>query len=463
MKFYFELPKWLSEPRSRTKAFWWLMFWLNLGIIFYIWWNSSSHYYIMKPTGGNMYIAIGRLTGLLIQYAIVIQVLLIGRISFIEQAFGFDKMNKLHRLIGQWIVVFLVAHPLLLTIGNATADNYSLWNEFASFLATWEDVFLAFIGACIFIYVASISYAIVRKKLRYELWYFLHLLTYLAMALVFFHEINTGDLPKTVGAETSFIQHPYLIYWYVLNFTVFGFVILYRFVKPLWNTVRFEFRVAHVVLETKDTFSVYITGKNLVDFKYKAGQYANITFLQKGLWFTHPFSFSAEHNDTYIRFTMKALGDYTKRLGELTPGTRVILDGPLGLFIEETSQNEKLLFIAGGIGITPIRSMIGDIMRRQKNIIMIYAARTVEDIAFRKEFELFQAKQQFPIHYILATPTEGYESGFLDREKLVRLVPDFFERDVYLCGPPPMMSATVANLKGLGFKNVNLHYEMFSF
>lgn len=94
---------------------------------------------------------------------------------------------------------------------------------------------------------------------------------------------------------------------------------------------------------------------------------------------------------------------------------------------------------------------------------MIYAARTVDDIAFRKEFELFQSTQPFPIHYILATPTEGYESGFLDREKLVRLVPDFFERDVYLCGPPPMMAATVVNLKGLGFKNENLHYETFSF
>jgi predicted ferric reductase len=181
------------------------------------------------------------------------------------------------------------------------------------------------------------------------------------------------------------------------------------------------------------------------------------------LWFTHPFSFSAEHNDSYIRFTMKALGDHTKRLGELKSGTRVILDGPLGLFIEETAKNEKLLFIAGGIGITPIRAMIGDIMRRKRDIILIYAARTVEDLAFKKEFDLFQSKQPFPIHYLLSTPTEGYESGFLDREKLVRYVPDFFERDVYLCGPPPMMAAAVANLEGLGIRNISLHYEKFSF
>ena len=453
MKLYFELPHWLSDKRARAKTLWIFIFVLNLGALLYIWYNGSSHYYLTNPEAGNLYIAIGRLIGLLTQYTLIIQVLLIGRISFIEQAFGFDKMNRIHRLIGEWIIVFLVAHPVLLTLGNATANEYSLWDQFTSFLTTWEDVFLAFIGSIVFIFVAGISYAIVRKKLRYELWYFLHLLTYVALVLVFFHEINSGDLTKPA----------YLYYWYALNFITFAFVILYRFIKPLWNVLRFQFKVMHVTLETKDTFSVYITGKNIAKFKYKAGQYANITFMQKGLWFTHPFSFSVEHNDTYIRFTMKALGDYTKKLGELKVGTRVILDGPLGLFIEETTQNKKLLFIAGGIGITPIRAMIGDIMRRKADIILIYAAHTVEDIAFRKEFDLFQEKQPFPIHYIIATPTEGYESGFLDREKLVRFVTDFFERDVFLCGPPPMMAATVTNLKGLGFKNLNLHYEMFSF
>jgi predicted ferric reductase len=453
MRFYFEIPDWLSERRSRRRTFWTVACFANLAALVAIWWNGSSHYYIVAPEGGNLWIALGRLMGILVQFMIVIQVLMISRLPHIEQAFGFDKLNRVHRLIGQWLIVFIVAHPLFLTIGNATANEFSLLDQFASFLAEWEDVFLAFIGASLFIYIAGISYAIVRKKLRYELWYYLHLFTYVAMALVFFHEINTGDLAS--GAA--------LYYWYALNFIAIGFVIVYRFARPLWNAVRYEFRVAHVALETKDTFSVYITGKDLVKFRYRSGQYANITFLQRGLWFTHPFSFSAEHNDTYIRFTMKALGDYTKRLGELRVGTRVILDGPLGLFIEELSRNEKLLFIAGGIGITPIRSMVGDIMRRGKDVVLLYAARTVDDIAFRKEFEMFQEKRPFPIHYILSAPTEGYESGYLDREKLVRLVPDFYERDVYLCGPPPMMDAAIKNLKGLGFKNVNLHYEKFSF
>lgn len=445
-----------NNKRSRLKALWLCVFAVNLIAVISIWWFGSSHYYITDHGEGNLYIALGRLIGLLMQYTILIQVVLIGRISFIEQAFGFDKMNRIHRLIGEWIIVLLVAHPLLLTIGTATQNAYTLWDQFGSFLAEWQDVFLAFIGASIFIYVASISYAIVRKKLRYELWYVLHLATYAAIVLVFFHELNTGDLAS--------VSKPWFLwYWYVLNFSAFAFVITYRFLIPLWNSWRFAFRVEHVELAAKDTYSVYITGNNIGHFRFKPGQYANITFLQKGLWFTHPFSFSMEPDGKHIRFTMKALGDHTRRLGQLRPGTRVILDGPLGLFIEETAVSEKLLFIAGGIGITPIRSIIGELVPKKRDMVLIYGVRTLDDIAFRDEFASLQQQHPFPIHYILSTPTPGFESGYLDKEKLTRLVPDFDQRDVFLCGPPVMMDAAIDNLKDLKFKSIQLHYEKFSF
>ncbi len=453
MHFYFELPEWITDKRTRTRLVWYLLFFVNLIVIGFVWTKGSSSYYLQNPDDGNAYIALGRLTGLLVQLAITIQLLLVSRMVAIEQSFGFDRLNRVHRLVGKWLLVGIVLHPILLSVGYAVGNATTPLDQFFNFLATWENVFLAFVGSMLFVYVALISYAIVRKRLKYELWYYLHLLTYVAFGLVFLHELESGDLTKDLS----------LFYWYFLNFTVIAFVIAYRVIRPLWKSARHGFTIAQVTVESKDTFSVYITGRDIVNFGYKSGQYANLTFLQKGMWFTHPFSFSAEHNDTYIRFTMKALGDYTKRLGELRPGTRVIIDGPLGLFIEEKAKNEKLLFIAGGIGITPIRSMIGDIVRRGKDITLIYAVRTLEDIAFRKEFESLRERQPFPIHYIVSTPTPGYETGFLDREKLVRLVPDFYERDVYLCGPPPMMDATIVNLKGLGFKEENLHYEKFSF
>jgi ferredoxin-NADP reductase len=96
-------------------------------------------------------------------------------------------------------------------------------------------------------------------------------------------------------------------------------------------------------------------------------------------------------------------------------------------------------------------------------MVLIYAVRTPADIAFKAEFELFASTYHVPITYVLSTPTPGFESGYVDKEKIVRLVPDFFDRDVYLCGPPPMMAACVTTLTELGIPKKDIHFEKFSF
>ena len=449
---YFALPTPLRSPRTMKKIFWYGLLALNMIAIIAIWYTRSS-YYIQNPEDGNILKALGRLAGLFAEVAILLELLLIGRITVIEQTFGHDKMNKIHRWIGYSILLFMLGHPILLTMASAQANGYTFYQQFADFLANGEDIFAAFVSIILFAYIIVLSLPIIRKRLRYETWYFTHLLVYLAIGLAFSHQIESGDVSVA----------PYLYYWLVLNFTIFGVMLFYRLIKPLLNAWRFEFRVADVTMETKDTYSIYIKGKNIEQFSYQAGQFANITFLQKGLWYSHPFSFSVEPNTNCVRFTIKALGDYTKRLGELKVGTRVILDGPLGLFVDKAALRDKLLLIAGGIGITPIRALIGHLVTEKKDFVLMYAARTPEDIAFRAEFEEFQKIHPFTIHYIMSAPTEGYESGFIDREKLVRLTPDFYDRDVYLCGPPPMMTATVKNLEGLGVPIKNIHFEKFSF
>ena len=215
---------------------WYALFFFNLLILLYIWGSGSSNYYITDSSGRNIYIALGRLFGLLTQFTIIIQVLLISRITLIEQTFGFDTLNRVHRLVGQWIVVLLVAHPLFLTIGYRSMTSYTWWGQFTDFLLTWDDVFFAFTGSIIFICIIGISYAIIRKRLRYEYWYFPHLLTYLAIFLVFFHQINWGDVSSGWP----------LYYWYAVSCSIFTFAILYRFVRPLWNAYRFQFKVDRI-------------------------------------------------------------------------------------------------------------------------------------------------------------------------------------------------------------------------
>lgn len=401
-----------------------------------------------------MLIALGRITGLLGEYFLLVQLVLVGRVRWAEHLFGFDKLNKFHRLIGYSILSLLLTHPLLLTMGYAQASNVPFLSQFADFLAHKDNVLIAFIALLIFIFVVFLSISIVRKKLRYETWYFSHLLTYVAIGLAFSHQLGTGDLRSGWT----------LNYWYILNFSVFGFVLLYRFARPAYLFFRHRFFIGDIVQETPDTYSIYIFGKHMDRFMFEAGQYANITILARGMWYTHPFSFSSAYNGKFIRFTIKSLGDYTSKIKDIKKGTPVIIDGPLGLFVEKKSARDKYLFIGGGIGITPLRSMIESLSSKNKDMVLICGNKTEKDIAFKKEFEnICNGCPSISIHNILGTPTPGYESGFIDKEKIVRLVPDFYDREVFLCGPPPMMKATADNLKDLGFPPEHIHYEKFSF
>lgn len=437
----------------KTPKFWLLaFFWGNIVIIVGIFWVHSA-YYIHHPEDGNRYIAIGRITGLLAEFLMLNQLALIGRIKFIESVFGFDVLNKFHRFLGYTIMAGILIHPIALIYGNALANGVSFVYQFSDFLANKNGVYLSFISILLLIFIVVIT--LERKKFKYETWYFAHLLTYAVIGLAFTHQLNTGDLRTNAP----------LYYWLTLHAAVLFFVLCYRLVRPLLLSLWHGFYIDKVEMETHDTCSLYIKARNMKGFHFEAGQYANITILARGRWFTHPFSFSSDYNGEYIRFTIKQLGDYTNALMTVTPGTYVIIDGPLGRFVRRTAIRDKLFFIAGGIGITPIRAMMEGASKEGKDMVLMYANKTIEDVAFTKELEVIQATspEHTKIHHVFATPTAGFESGFIDKEKIVRLVPDFYDREVFLCGPPPMMTAMVTQLKELGFSLDHVHFEKFSF
>lgn len=450
MEFYFKLPSIASVKKFLV----FLLFAGNIAFIFYFWFAHSG-YYIRNPDGGNLFIALGRLSGLLGEFFLLTELVMIGRIHPLEHLFGFDRLNMIHRWIGYNILILLLAHPLFLTIGNAQANGVSYLFQFQDFLANTKYVLLAFIGLLLFLYVIFIS-IFARKKVRYETWYFTHLLTYAAVGLALAHQMGTGDL---IGGVP-------LHYWYILNFSVFGLVLLYRFMRPLSRFAFHRFFIQSISQESPDAYSIYVSGHHMEYFKFESGQYANISILAKGMWQAHPFSFSSAYNGEHVRFTIKKSGDFTAKIPSIKPGTHVIIDGPLGLFVEKRAVRKKFLFIAGGIGITPLHAMIESLTRNRKDadIAMIYAVKTENDLVFRQEIE--NMKKIIPnlaVHYVLGTPVAGYESGRVDKDKIIRLVPDFYSRDVFLCGPPPMMQAVFRDLKEVGFSKHHVHFEKFSF
>jgi predicted ferric reductase len=434
------------------KIAFYLLFSLNLGAIIYLWLSGTSYQLLTSGTQSGILIAFGRLFGLLGEFFILVQLILIGRITFIEQQFGHDRLNQLHRWIGYGMVLFFLGHPLLLTLGYSQISEVSFWSQFLNFLKNWEDVFKAFLAVLLFVGVILTSIVIVKKRLRYETWYFTHLLMYLGVALAFGHQTNTGDLSD--GAP--------LYYWLVFNFVVFGFVLIFRWLRPIYRFYQHRFYIEKVLPETPGVFSIYLKGRELKRYKFYPGQFANLTFLQRGMWFTHPFSFSTAPNGEYLRFSIKASGDFTNKINSLKTGTKVIIDGPLGIFTPAVAITDKFLLIAGGIGITPIRALAEHFVREGKNIFLLYGMKTDQDITFKDELQKLQLKYHFMLSEVIVAPG-GFGQGHINRETIKQQVPDFLERDIYLCGPTPMMTGILTELKSLGMPKKQIHYEKFNY
>jgi ferredoxin-NADP reductase len=157
--------------------------------------------------------------------------------------------------------------------------------------------------------------------------------------------------------------------------------------------------------------------------------------------------------------SIKAAGDFTDRIRELTPGTPALLEGPLGAFTA-AGPHDKYLMVAGGIGITPIRALIESLAAAGRDIVLLYSVKTANDLVFASELRALTAH----CHFILSRHAENteHERGRIDLGMLARLVPDVRDREVFICGPQPMMKAVADALSELQVRKSSIHYEQFA-
>ena len=245
---------------------------------------------------------------------------------------------------------------------------------------------------------------------------------------------------------------------------VFTSHVAYRFLRPIYVYRKQQFKVSRIIRENYNTVSVYIKGKDLKSFDIKAGQFMILRFLTKGVWWqAHPFSLSHLPENNELRITPKELGDFTAQIKNISPGTKILIEGPYGTFTNMFGAYNKVLLIAGGIGITPIRTLMEEMLEKGKEVVLLYANKSKEDIVFKDELEAVTEKYSAKISYVLSEDANfPAEKGYIDEEKIKQLVPDFMSRDVYLCGPPPMMDKLIQTFKSFGLKDSQLHFEKFS-
>jgi predicted ferric reductase len=207
--------------------------------------------------------------------------------------------------------------------------------------------------------------------------------------------------------------------------------------------------------------------------RFQPGQFAWIN-----IWYTpfadteHPFSYSSSAEQTdRIEFTIKELGNFTRTIKQVPVGKRVYIDGPYGAFVPDDHPAYKgYVFIAGGVGITPIMGILRTLADRgeQKPLLLFYGNRDWEGVTFREELEELKQRLNLEVVYIIEKPDEGWEgeSGFITADLLRKYMPTDLKRnnyEIFLCGPEPMLNAVEPLLEDdLGVSWDDIHLERFN-
>ncbi len=397
--------------------------------------------------------AIGQLTALYGTFLALIQLLLMSRAPWLDAIFGRDRLVLAHRWVGFASVWLIGAHALFTTLGFALADGRSFLGEAWVLITTWEFVLMATVSLGLFIAVAITSIRLARRRLSYESWYGVHLYAYLAIALGFAHQLVVG----TDFAEDALAR----AYWVGLYVATGGLLLAFRLWTPLLLNLRHRFRVVNVVDEGPGVVSVYLGGRALDDLFVRSGQYLTVRFLREGWWRAHPYSISAQPNGRWLRLTVKALGDDSERIASLPVGTRAIVEGPYGNLTTEHVASDRVLLIAGGIGVTPLRALLEE-LSNSRPVTLLYRVGSEDDLIFRWELDRLAERQNVSVRYLVGHRTKPrFASDPLGPASLHSLVPDIVDHDVYICGPLRMMRAVGATVRALGVPAARIHEERF--
>ncbi|GAQ53765.1 ferric reductase-like transmembrane domain-containing protein [Streptomyces acidiscabies] len=399
--------------------------------------------------GSNALIVLGRFTGLYASLFMAFQLLLVARLPWLDRRIGMDRLTNWHRWTGFGLLWTLVGHVVFIAFGYADlAGTMDPVNQIVNLAETTEGVLRAVVAWFLILVIGGASARWARRRLAYETWHFIHLYTYVAVVLAFTHQVAIGTTFTASSAATA--------YWYTLWGAALGSVALGRLILPLWRNWRHQLRVSEVVPESDNVVSVHITGRDLDKMPAQAGQFFLWRFLTKDRWWqANPFSLSAAPDGLRLRLTAKAAGDGSAGLRHIKPGTRVFAEGPYGAFTALHRTRTDALLIAGGVGVTPIRALMEDLTG---HAVVIYRVGSERDAVLYDELRDLAHAKGAELHLVTGPPVPDR----LAPQGLAALVPDIAERDVFLCGPPPMMNAVLGTLRELDVPKPQIHFERFS-
>jgi predicted ferric reductase len=412
-----------------------------------------------SPEAGGIVNDVGRNFGLVGFMILLVQFLLAARVKWIERAFGLDILIRYHRYVAVAGTGFLVLHPLLLALGHGS------WQLLTRFDLPW---YIWAGKVALMLMVANVLVSIYQGRigLKFEKWRLVHdLLAPTLLVLVFLHSWFAGDDLALPSMQLLWIAMLLLSSW---------MFVYHRFLRPA-RLRRQAYRVEDVHQETENVWTVKLVppkGQTIED--YLPGQFHFMTFfrgrelpVEEHHW---TISSSPAQKD-FISSTIKAVGDFTSTIGQTRPGDTAAVHGPFGRYSYRLHSEERdLVFLAGGIGITPLMAMLRHMRDTKDNrsIMLLYANRRENQIVYRQELDQM-AKGKSPdltVVHFLSRPDEDWtgETGHVDGERIEKYCGQKLDQKVfYVCGPPQMAEGLIETLLKMGVSYRQIRREIFSF
>ena len=392
---------------------------------------------------------------------LLVEFVLSGRFRLISGGVGLDVTMRFHQLLARTMLVFVLVHPFLYQAAYNPPLPWDPSRELT--LGLGADSLITGVIAWIAL-PGFVLMSIFRDRIpySYETWRIMHAGgAVIIAAMVTHHALEAG----------RYSADPLLAgFWILLLVIALASVVWTYVISPLGEAGR-PYEVTSVRKIALKTWEVTVRPERGDALDFKAGQFVWLT-IGHGRFSVHenPFSISsAPAARPDVQFVIKEIGDMTRAVGGVKPGTRAYLDGPHGNITLKGRSGKGIALIAGGVGIAPLIGIARQLKADDdpRSVVLLYGNRVAEQIVYPEELAELDQDPRMKVVHVISEPEADWDglTGQIDGPTIERVFSfDGASEWLYLvCGPPAMLDGVEDALVALGVPPRQIVSERFHY